>query len=154
MKKRSLIAAILVLAILAIALGYVYSENVKKIPTENNTQIANPASIYCISHGGNISLREDEFGGQYGVCVLSNGTECEEWKFFRGECNLVQNNLNCSVDADCVPASCCHATSCVTKQEAPLCKGVACTMMCQPGSLDCNQGSCACVNNKCSALIK
>lgn len=58
----------------------------------------------------------------------------------------------CSVDSDCVPASCCHATSCVPKSQAPNCDAVACTMNCEPGTLDCG-GSCVCQESKCSAVI-
>jgi len=48
-------------------------------------QIANPASNYCIQHQGKLDMRENS-AGQYGVCIFSDGSECEEWKFFRGEC--------------------------------------------------------------------
>ncbi len=49
------------------------------------TNMANPASTYCIEQGGQVEIRTDEAGGQYGVCILPQG-ECEEWAFFRGEC--------------------------------------------------------------------
>ena len=48
-------------------------------------QIANPASVYCEENGGVLDIREEE-AGQYGVCVFSDGSECEEWAFYRGEC--------------------------------------------------------------------
>lgn len=48
--------------------------------------LANPASEYCLTQGGTLEMRTDEQGGQYGVCQFSNGRECEEWKFFQGEC--------------------------------------------------------------------
>lgn len=50
------------------------------------TGLANPASQYCAQNGGTLQLRTDSSGGQYGVCLFSDGTECEEWAFFRGEC--------------------------------------------------------------------
>lgn len=51
-----------------------------------NTEMANPASVNCVNLGGRVDIRTDPTsGGQYGVCVFSNGTECEEWKLFRGE---------------------------------------------------------------------
>ncbi|MEA3339639.1 MAG: DUF333 domain-containing protein [Chloroflexota bacterium] len=31
-------------------------------------------------------MRTGDDGGEYGVCVFSDGSECEEWAFFRGEC--------------------------------------------------------------------
>lgn len=60
----------------------------------------------------------------------------------------------CSIDSDCVPASCCHPNSCVAKEQAPQCKGIMCTQVCEPGTLDCGQGSCICENNKCEAVLK
>lgn len=59
---------------------------VKNESNTNNTQLANPASVYCLKSGGNLSIRTDENGGQYGICTLSSGKECDEWKYYRGEC--------------------------------------------------------------------
>jgi len=54
--------------------------------------IANPASVNCLEKGGELQTRENE-DGQYGVCKFSDGSECEEWKFFRGECEpLAEKN--------------------------------------------------------------
>lgn len=52
----------------------------------NNSEIANPASVYCIEQGYNLTIRTNSDGSQSGYCIFPNGTECEEWKFFRGEC--------------------------------------------------------------------
>lgn len=51
-----------------------------------NTQIANPASTNCIDNGGTLNIVTEEDGGQIGICTLPDGTECEEWAYFRGEC--------------------------------------------------------------------
>jgi len=59
------------------------------------------------------------------------------------------NNFECSSDSECVPAQCCHPTSCVPISQAPNCEGIACTMECAPGTMDCGQGSCVCVDRKC-----
>jgi len=47
--------------------------------------IANPASVYCEKQGGTLELR-NENEGSIGICTLKDGTECEEWTYFRGEC--------------------------------------------------------------------
>ena len=60
----------------------------------------------------------------------------------------------CVTDADCVKADCCHSTACVSADKAPNCSGVFCTQVCSPGTLDCGQGSCNCVNNRCQARFK
>lgn len=59
----------------------------------------------------------------------------------------------CATDSDCVPISCCHASSCVPRDKAPNCSDTFCTLECSPGTLDCNQGSCSCINNKCQAVF-
>jgi uncharacterized protein len=55
----------------------------------------NPASKHCSEAGGNVEIR-DEQNGQVGYCVFNDGSECEEWAYFRGECkkgdNKSQNN--------------------------------------------------------------
>lgn len=48
--------------------------------------LANPASVYCEENGGTLEIRLDAQGGEYGVCMFPDGSECEEWAFMRGEC--------------------------------------------------------------------
>ena len=60
----------------------------------------------------------------------------------------------CEVDSDCVKATCCHADSCVVKENAPDCSNVFCTLECKSGTMDCGQGSCKCVNGKCKAVFE
>jgi parallel beta-helix repeat protein len=49
--------------------------------------LPNPATGYCTSHGGRDILMTDARGNQYGVCVFPDGSRCEEWSYFRGECS-------------------------------------------------------------------
>ena len=46
---------------------------------------ANPASVYCTEQGGTLTLVSTE-EGVIGECELADGTVCEEWAYFRGEC--------------------------------------------------------------------
>jgi putative hemolysin len=48
--------------------------------------LANPASEFCEANGGTVEIREDESGGQVGYCIFPDGSECEEWAYYRGEC--------------------------------------------------------------------
>jgi peptidoglycan/xylan/chitin deacetylase (PgdA/CDA1 family)/heat shock protein HslJ len=52
---------------------------------ETEADMLNPASAYCEEQGGRLEIRTGE-GGAVGYCVFPNGSECEEWAFFRGEC--------------------------------------------------------------------
>ena len=47
--------------------------------------LANPASTFCVEQGGKLEMRNND-AGQYGVCKFDDGSECEEWAFFRLEC--------------------------------------------------------------------
>lgn len=71
----------------AIALAVVLSISGCGGDDEDDEQsgIANPASVYCEEQGGTVEIRTDESGGQVGYCVFSDGTEVEEWAYFRGE---------------------------------------------------------------------
>lgn len=62
-------------------------------------------------------------------------------------------SATCQVDGDCVPAQCCHATTCTTRAQAPDCKGVMCTLECRLGTLDCS-GKCTCQQGACKAHIE
>ncbi|MBK7071230.1 MAG: DUF333 domain-containing protein [Myxococcales bacterium] len=53
-------------------------------PAPTTTQLANPASTYCVEIGGTLEIR-DEAGGQAGYCTKGEQT-CEEWALYRGEC--------------------------------------------------------------------
>jgi len=57
----------------------------------------------------------------------------------------------CSVDADCVPAQCCHPTGAVNKAEAQDCSSVLCTASCE-GPLDCGAGEMKCVSKRCTIV--
>ena len=54
---------------------------------ESTVGLANPASVYCEGQGHTLEMRTDADGGQYGVCIFPDGSECEEWAFYRGECS-------------------------------------------------------------------
>jgi putative hemolysin len=53
--------------------------------TEVPVGLANPASVYCEEQGGRLEMRSDA-NGSYGVCIFEEGSECEEWAYWRGEC--------------------------------------------------------------------
>lgn len=46
--------------------------------------IPNPAAVYCIELGYKYESRKNELGGEYGVVIFPDGTECNDWSFFRG----------------------------------------------------------------------
>src|SRR5674476_1256794 len=60
------------------------------------------------------------------------------------------DNQTCTTVDDCVPAQCCHPTSCVNQESIHVCNFL-CTASCE-GPLDCGAGSCGCVNGRCSVI--
>ena len=76
-RMMTVVPALVALALLAGACGD---------DDENESQLPNPASVYCEEQGGTVEIRTEADGGQYGVCIFSDGSECDEWAFFRGEC--------------------------------------------------------------------
>lgn len=63
------------------------AEAQKTVTSENTSvSVANPASVNCQEKGGTLSIITAPDGQQWGLCEFTDGSICEEWKFFRGEC--------------------------------------------------------------------
>ena len=46
----------------------------------------NPASVYCTQQGNKLEIRTADDGSQNGICIFPNGSTCDEWAYYRGEC--------------------------------------------------------------------
>ncbi len=55
-----------------------------------NTGLANPAAVYCQEQGFNYEMRTDDQGKAVGVCVFDDGSDCDAWAYYRGECGQDQ----------------------------------------------------------------
>ncbi len=80
-------ALILVLMLMGMALLAACSP--KPASPTAKAGMANPASVYCEQNGGKLELRQDASGGAAGICIFADGSECDEWAYFRGECKPV-----------------------------------------------------------------
>jgi putative hemolysin len=67
---------------------------------EGQAQIANPASVYCEEQGGTLEIRTAADGSQSGYCIFNDGTECEEWAYFRGECLEKEQQRKCNGEGE------------------------------------------------------
>ncbi len=54
----------------------------------------NPASAFCQEQGYQSEIRTATDGSQYGVCIFPDGSECDEWAYYRGECGPTSQNGN------------------------------------------------------------
>jgi len=50
--------------------------------------LPNPASVFCEQQGNKLEIRTATDGSQSGVCIFPDGSTCDEWAYFRGECGL------------------------------------------------------------------
>ncbi len=55
-------------------------------PATPSGSMPNPASVFCEQQGYTVEIRTAGDGSQSGACIFPNGSECDEWAFFRGEC--------------------------------------------------------------------
>ena len=62
----------LVLGVLALSAG------ASSLPVE----MANPASMLCQQKGGKVIIKQGT-NAQYGICQFPDGTEVDEWEFYR-----------------------------------------------------------------------
>ena len=93
---------ILILIIVGLGIWFVYNG----LSEKKDVGIANPASVFCVDNGGRLDMRTDATGGQFGVCVFDNNTECEEWMYFRGQCKMGEikdNGVSCTAEAKLCP---------------------------------------------------
>ncbi|MDD5419433.1 MAG: DUF333 domain-containing protein [Methanomicrobiaceae archaeon] len=45
--------------------------------------IPNPAAAFCIEQGCTCEIRKNPDGSEYGVCILPDGSEIDEWEYYR-----------------------------------------------------------------------
>lgn len=85
--RLSRMAVLSVLILLIALLAVVACSTPESVPDSTPVpEIANPAAAYCVEQGYRNEIRTDADGNQYGACIMDDGTECDEWAFYRGEC--------------------------------------------------------------------
>jgi len=84
-RLKSFIVLFVVLAGVFLGCVLIFVSRTEK--SHQNSGLPNPASAYCEDQGYELEIRESE-EGQYGVCIFPDGSECEEWEYYRGECKI------------------------------------------------------------------
>jgi putative hemolysin len=82
--KRITVLPLLFLLILTAACGP--TETPSPSGATSQAGLPNPASVFCEANGGKLDIRTGADGGQVGICVFPDGSECDEWAYFRAEC--------------------------------------------------------------------
>lgn len=52
----------------------------------SQANMSNPASVYCEQRGNKLGIVTTADGSQNGICIFPDGSSCDEWAYFRGEC--------------------------------------------------------------------
>ena len=60
--------------------------NTAQVSPTAQANIPNPASVYCEQQGYQVEIRTTSDGSQTGYCIFSDGSECDEWTYYRGDC--------------------------------------------------------------------
>lgn len=63
-------------------------------PETPQANIPNPASVYCEQNGYTLEIVTTNDGSQSGVCVFPDGSSCDEWAYYRGECSPLMKSTS------------------------------------------------------------
>jgi putative hemolysin len=69
---------------LAASVGLLACGSDTETPGTTPSELANPASEFCVEQGGSVEI-VSEAGGEVGYCNLPDGTRIEEWEYFRSQ---------------------------------------------------------------------
>jgi putative hemolysin len=92
MRYKNLIFGLLIVSFIFF-FAWFTTQDTKKIGMEN------PASANCIENGGELETKDGK-GGEYSLCKFNDGSICEEWKFFNGDCKkgeVFSDLTNCEI---------------------------------------------------------
>lgn len=85
-------------------------------PAAATAVLPNPASVYCEQQGYRLEIRTTADGSQAGVCMFPDGSECDEWAFFRGECSPAGGTSGPSATASAASVTPAAATALPTRE--------------------------------------
>jgi putative hemolysin len=85
LSRREYGTAAISLVLVALCVTVAYGRS--SLPTSSpESNLSNPASVYCEQQGNKLEIVTADDGSQKGICVFSSGRTCDEWAYFRGEC--------------------------------------------------------------------
>ena len=84
--KKFFVFTIILMALTACT--SVQAQTTPEIPATDTPQanMPNPASVYCEQNGNKLEIFTALDGSQSGVCIFPDGSTCDEWAYYRGEC--------------------------------------------------------------------
>jgi putative hemolysin len=91
--KRIIAFTIILMALAACAVSQPQATPKPAATAMPQVSLPNPASVYCKEQGNKLEIRTAADGSQSGVCVFLDGSTCDEWAYFRGECGLAAQKI-------------------------------------------------------------
>lgn len=87
MKKVFLfgISALFVSLLFVYVVSDIFERTYPKVPDmleDTYSKVANPASEFCFENDGDLEITDG-----VGICRLANGSLCDEWDYFKGNCS-------------------------------------------------------------------
>ena len=63
--------------------------------------LPNPASVHCEQNGNRLEIVTATDGSQSGRCIFPDGSVCDEWAYYRGECSpaMPPHTLTMTIEA-------------------------------------------------------
>jgi putative hemolysin len=89
LSNHPVLSGILLILMLTACAGSSAQSAATQTPPPN---LPNPAAVHCQEQGNKSEIRSASDGSQAGVCVFPDGSECDEWAYFRGECGPADQN--------------------------------------------------------------
>ena len=93
MKSIKITMIVIVIASLTLTACSVFQvQKTEFTATEMPAGMPNPASVNCEQNGNKLEIHTAADGSQSGVCIFPDGSSCDEWAYFRGECGPAEQN--------------------------------------------------------------
>jgi putative hemolysin len=103
---KVLMLVIVILALVSCTTMWVQPTSVPVATQTTQANMANPAAVFCEQQGNKAEIRTAADGSQSGVCIFPDGSECDEWAYFRGECGAaMQSSVTPLATVDVAPAT-------------------------------------------------
>jgi putative hemolysin len=85
-----MIRKILLILTILVGVTFITSCQASQPTLSSGANMANPASVYCEEQGYKLEIVTADDGSQSGLCIFPDGSSCDEWAYYRGECGSAQ----------------------------------------------------------------
>jgi putative hemolysin len=107
-KMKKLFTSMIILITLTACIGLQAQRPEPTATVISSLNMPNPASVYCEQNGYELEIRTAADSSQSGVCIFPDGSTCDEWAYYRGECGSAAGP---AAETSPTPASTLEATT-------------------------------------------